>query len=94
MNIKPIKTEKEYKKALKVLERLFDSEPGTPEGEKLEALSIFISHYEDKHFPIEDPDPIEAIKFRMEQFNMKPRDLGHILGYRSRASEILKRKEN
>lgn len=71
MNIHPIKTEEDYQKALDRLEVIFDAEPGTPQGDELEVLSILIEKYEDEYFPIEMPDPIEAIKFRMEQLGMK-----------------------
>ena len=66
MNIKSIKTKKDYQTALLRLESIFDSTPGTKEGDELEVLSILIEKYEDVHFPIEFPDPTEAIKFRME----------------------------
>jgi HTH-type transcriptional regulator / antitoxin HigA len=92
MKAKLIKTEEDYNEALSRLEKIFDSEPGTKEGEELELLSILIDNYEKKLYPIELPDPIEAIKFRMEQLNYKPRDLAKILGFRSRATEILNRK--
>ncbi|NPA43714.1 MAG: helix-turn-helix domain-containing protein [Chlorobi bacterium] len=92
MNIKPIKTEADYQQALARLEEIFDAVPGTPEGDELEVLSLLIEDYEEKHFPIEAPDPVEAIKFRMEQLGMTQKDLARILGYRSRASEILNKK--
>jgi HTH-type transcriptional regulator/antitoxin HigA len=92
MELKPIRTEKEYEKALKRLDEIFDSEPGTKEGDELEVLALIIEDYEEKHYPIEPPHPIEAIKFRMEQMGMKQKDLGDILGHKSRASEILNNK--
>lgn len=92
MNIKVIKTEEDYQKALKRLEILFDMPPDTPEGDEAELLTILIEKYEDEHFPIEAPDPIEAIKFRMEQLNMKKSDLARIIGYKSRVSEIFSGK--
>lgn len=92
MELKPIRSEEEYEKALQRLDELFDSEPGTKEGDELEVLALIIEDYEDKHFPIEPPHPIEAIKFRMEQMGMKQKDLGDILGHKSRASEILNNK--
>lgn len=94
MNIKPIKTIQDYENALQTLERIFDADPNTPEGDTLEILSLLIKDYEDKHFPIDDPDPIEAIKFRMDQMNIQSKDLGKILGATSRASEILHRKRH
>lgn len=92
MNFKPIKTEEEHELALKRIEKIFDAEPGTTAGDELEILVLLVEDYEEKHYPIEAPDPIEAIKFRMEQMNMNQKDLGEILGHKSRASEILNRK--
>ena len=92
MKIKVIKTEKDYQDALKRMEEIFDAEENTPEGDEAEILSILIEKYEDKHYPIEAPDPIEAIKFRMEQMNMRKKDLAEVIGYRSRVSEIFSRK--
>ena len=92
MNIKPIKTESDYKKAIERLEVIFDAEKGTKEGDELEILSILIEKYEADNFPIEMPDPIEAIKFRMEQLGIKQKDLAEIVGFKSRVSEILNKK--
>jgi HTH-type transcriptional regulator / antitoxin HigA len=92
MNIKPLYTESDYEKALKRLEVIFDSKPNTKEGDELEILSILIDDYEKKHYPIEAPDPIEAIKFRMEQMGYKQKDLSSLIGYKGRVSEILNRK--
>ncbi|NOZ35376.1 MAG: transcriptional regulator [Chlorobi bacterium] len=92
MNIHPIKTEKDYEKALERLEQIFDAKQGTKEGDELEILSILIEKYEDEHFPIDLPDPIEAIKFRMEQLGMKQNDLTEVIGFKSRVSEILNKK--
>ena len=92
MNIKPIKNEEDYKDALARLEIIFDSNRGSENGDELEILSILIENYEKEHFPIGLPDPIEAIKFRMEQMNYTQSDLAEILGIKSRASEILNRK--
>ena len=92
MKIKVIKTEKDYQDALKRMEEIFDAEENTPEGDEAEILSILIEKYEDEHYPIEAPDPIEAIKFRMEQMNMRKKDLAEVIGYRSRVSEIFSRK--
>ena len=89
---KAITTEQEYKSALRELEPIFKADPNTPNGQKAELLSILIEAYEDKHYPIPASDPIEAIKFRMEQMNIKSKDLGVIIGYKERASEILNRK--
>lgn len=92
MNIHPIKTEKDYENALDRLEQIFEAKPGTKEGDELEILSILIEKYEDEHFPIELPDPVEAIKFRLEQLGLKQNDLAEVIGLKSRASEILNKK--
>ncbi len=92
MNIKPIKTKADYEKALERLEIIFDAKKGTKEGDELEILSILIEKFEKENFPIELPDPIEAIKFRMEQLGMKQKDLAEIVGFKSRVSEILNKK--
>ncbi len=96
MNIKLIKTEIDYQNALKRLEVIFDAIEETHEGDEAELLTILIEKYEEKHYPILPPDPLEAIKFRMEQNNMKKSDLAKIIGYKSRVSEIFsgKRKLN
>ena len=92
MEIKPIKTKKDYEWALERLEDIFDAKSGTPKGDELELLSILIENYEREHYPIELPDPIEAIKFRMEQMGYEQKDLAKVLGQESRASEILNKK--
>ena len=92
MEIKAIKTEQDYNDALKRLEEIFHAEIDTPEGDEAEVLSILIEKYEDEHYPIGMPDPIEAIKFRMEQMGMKQKDLAEVVGFTSRVSEILNRK--
>jgi HTH-type transcriptional regulator/antitoxin HigA len=92
MNIKPIKTEDDYQEALKRLEEIFDSKPNSKEGDELEILAMLIDNYEKIHSPIELPDPIEAIKFRMEQLNYSNQDLAQIIGLKSRVSEILNKK--
>ena len=92
MDIKVIKTEEGYQQALNRLEVIFDSEPGTAEGDELELLSLLIDKYENFHYPIDLPDPIEAIKFRMEQLNYKPKDLADVIGFRSRVTEVLNKK--
>ncbi len=92
MKLKPIKTEKEYQKALDRLEIIFGAKKDTPEGDELEILSILIEKYENVNFPIGFPDPIEAIKFRMEQLGYNQADLAKIIGLKSRASEILNKK--
>lgn len=92
MEIKPIKTEKDYNQAMERLEIIFDAKLGSAEGDELEVLGILIDQYENEHFPIGLPDPIEAIKFRMEQMGYNQNDLANIVGLKSRASEILNRK--
>ena len=92
MKLKPIKTEKDYELALKRFDKIFDADPDTKEGDELEILALIIEDYEDKNYPIEPPDPIEAIKFRLEQMNMNQSDLAEIIGHKSRASEILNKK--
>ncbi len=92
MKIKPIRTKEDYQKALERLEEIFDAAKGTEQGDELEILSILIDNYEKDHFPIDLPDPIEAIKFRMEQLGMKQKDLADVVGYKSRVSEILNKK--
>ena len=92
MKLKPIKTEQDYIHTLERLELIFDAKPGTNEGDELEILGILLEKYENEHFPIELPDPIEAIKFRMEQLNYTQNDLAEIIGLKSRASEILNKK--
>ncbi|MES2796739.1 MAG: helix-turn-helix domain-containing protein [Bacteroidota bacterium] len=92
MEIKPIKTDRDYNQALERLEVIFDSKKNTLEGDELDILSILIENYENEKFPIGFPDPIEAIKFRMEQMGYNQTDLAKILGLKSRASEILNKK--
>ena len=92
MKISPIKSEKDYEKALQRLEEIFDAERGSKHGDELEILSILIEKYEKEKFPIGMPNPIEAIKFRMEQLGMKQKDLVEIVGLKSRVSEILNKK--
>lgn len=92
MNIKVIKTEEDYNSALKRFEEIFHAPIDSIEGDEAEILSILIEKYEEEHYPIEDPDPVAAIKFRMEQKGMTNKDLAKIIGYKSRVSEIFNRK--
>jgi len=92
MNIKLIKTESDYRTALKRLELIFDAEIGTQESDEADVLGLMIDDYEKKHYPIEAPDPIEAIKIRMEEMRLKQVDLVDEIGGKSRVSEILNRK--
>ena len=93
MNIKPIKTEKDYNSALKRLEVIFDASPNSKEGDEAEILSLLIDNYENEYYPIEAPDPIEAIKIRMEEMEYKQKDLVGVIGGKSRVSEILNKKK-
>lgn len=92
MEINPIKTERAYYQALERLEKVFNMPADTPEGDEAEILSLLIENYENQHYPIETPDPIEAIKIRMEEMDLKQRDLIGVIGGKSRVSEILNRK--
>jgi HTH-type transcriptional regulator / antitoxin HigA len=89
MKAKVIKTEAEYEQALSYLDTLMDAEAGTPQEEELDLFSLLISNYEDEHYPIELPDPIEAIKFRMEQEGLSRKDLVPFIGSQSKVSEVL-----
>jgi HTH-type transcriptional regulator/antitoxin HigA len=92
MSIKPIKTEIDYRMTLKRLEEIFDAAVGTPESDEADILGLMLDAYEKKHFPIDAPDPIEAIKIRMEEMNLKQVDLIDEFGGKNRVSEILNRK--
>lgn len=94
MDIRPIKTEADYDWALHEIEHYFDHEPepGTHEADRFDVLTSLIEGYEAKHWPIEAPDPIAAVKFRMEQAGYKQADLARLLGSKSRASELLNRR--
>jgi HTH-type transcriptional regulator / antitoxin HigA len=91
-NIKLIKTEEDYGLALKKIDSLFDAEPDTEEGDELELLVTLVEIYEKDHFPISNPSPIEAIKFRMDQMNLTPKDLIQYIGSKSKVSEVLSGK--
>ena len=93
MDLKPIKTEQDYRKALERLDIIFDAPTDTKEGDEAEILSMLIENYENEHYPIDAPDPIEAIKIRMEELNMRQKDLVGVIGGKSRVSEILNRKK-
>lgn len=92
MNIKPIKTAEDYKATLARIETIWDAEPNTKKGDELSILVILVENYETEKFKILPPDPIEAIKFRMEQTGLKKTDLARFLGGRNRSTEILNRK--
>jgi len=93
MKINPIKSEKDYRATLKRMEVIFDASVDSKEGDEAEILSLLIENYENEHYPIEAPDPIEAIKIRMEELNMRQKDLVGIIGGKSRVSEILNKKK-
>ena len=92
MEIKVIKTEEEYHEALTRFEVIFDAPIDSHEGDEAEVLAMLIGKFEEEHYPIEAPDPIEAIKFRMDQMNMNYQDLAKVIGYSSRVSEVMNRK--
>ncbi len=94
LEIKPIKTEKDYEEALAEIERLFDARPGTIEADRLEILTTLVEAYENRHYPIPLPDPVEAIKYFLESRGLTRRDLEMYLGGRSRVSEIMNRKRS
>ena len=92
MEIKPIKTEQDYNMSIKRIEELWGAKRDTPEGDELDLLCTLVESYEMKHYPIAPPDPIDAIKFRMEQMGMTNADMVKYLGSQSRVSEILNGK--
>jgi HTH-type transcriptional regulator/antitoxin HigA len=92
MQIKPIRTKADYRAALKEIESLMSAEPNTPAGERLDVLVTLVEAYEKKHFRMDLPDPVEAIKFRMEQKQMTPKDLVPMIGRINRVYEILSRR--
>lgn len=92
MDIKPIKSEADYQSALKEIEKLFGAQPGTPDGDHLEVLVTLVEAYEDEHYQIPLPDPIEAINYFMESRGLSRTDLEPFIGSRARVSEILNRK--
>jgi HTH-type transcriptional regulator/antitoxin HigA len=94
MDIKPIYNKEDYNKALKRVETLWGAKKNTPEGDELDIICTLIEKYESETYPILPPDPVEAIKFRMEQMNLKKADLAAYLGGASRVSEILQRKRS
>lgn len=92
MTIHPIHSKSDYEKALNRIEAIFDAKSGTSEGDELEILGILVEDYEKRHHPIDAPDPVEAVRFRMEQLGLTQRDLAVMVGSKSRASEILSGK--
>lgn len=92
MTVKPIKTETDYEKALERIDMLMDAEPGSERADELDVLVTLVEMYEHKHYPVEAPDPIEAIRFRMEQEGLQQKDLIPLFGSASRVSEVLQKK--
>ena len=93
-DIKPIRTKRDHEAALAEVERLWGSKLGTPEGDRLDVLATLIEAFEEIHYPMDPPDPIEAIKFRMEQQGLNRKDLESLIGTRTRVAEILNRRRN
>jgi len=90
--VRPIRTKRDYEAALKEIERLWGAKAGTSEGDRLDVLATLVDAYEMEHYPMDPPDPVEAIKFRMEQQGLTRRDLEEIIGTRTRIAEVLNRK--
>jgi HTH-type transcriptional regulator/antitoxin HigA len=92
MDIAPIKSQRDYRKALKNIEGLMGAKRNTPEGDRLDVLVTLVEAWERKHFPLDLPDPVEAIKYHMDQNGLQPRDLIPYIGSRNRVHEVLNRK--
>ena len=92
VEVKPIRSEADHEAALTEVERLWGARAGTPEGDRLDVLATLIDAYESAHYPMDPPDPVEAIKFRMEQQGLTRRDLEGMIGTRTRIAEVLNRK--
>jgi len=92
MDVTPIKTKRDYRRALKEIEGLMDAKRGTPEGDRLDVMVTLVEAWEAKHYPLDLPDPVEAIKYHMEQQGLAPRDLMPYIGSRNRVYEVLNRK--
>ena len=91
-NLKPIRSKGDYEVAMAEIERLWGARSGTPEGDRIDILATLVDAYENEHYPMDPPDPIEAIKFRMEQRGLTRKDLADILGSRTRVAEVLNRR--
>ena len=91
-DVKPLRSKAGYEAALKDVERLWGAKSGTPDGDRLDVLATLLDAYEAEHYPMDPPDPVEAIKFRMEQQGLTRRDLEQIIGSRTRIAEVLNRK--
>src|SRR5215471_13400167 len=94
ISVKPIRSKADYNKAVAEIEWLWGARSGTPEGDRLDVLATLIDVYEDRHFPMDPPDPIDAIKFRMEQQGLTRKDLEPMIGSRTRVAEVLNRKRS
>jgi HTH-type transcriptional regulator/antitoxin HigA len=92
MDIRPIRTERDYRRTLKLIDQLMDAQPNTPEGDRLDVLATLVEAWEEKHHPIDAPDPIDAIRFAMEQRGLDRRDLEPLIGSRARVAEVLNGK--
>jgi len=92
MNIRPIRTDADYRSALKEIEGLMDARPGTPRGDRLDVLVTLVEAWERAHFPLDLPDPVDAIRFQMEQSGLTPKDLVPMIGQLNRVYEVLNRK--
>src|SRR5580692_10686768 len=92
--LKPIRTAADYEKALTEIERLWGAKSGTPKGDRLDVLATLIDAYEAEHYPMDPPDPVEAIKFRMEQQGLTRKDLEPLIGTRTRVAEVLNRRRS
>jgi len=92
--VKPIRTRKDYEVALSEVKRLWGAKSGTPDGDRLDVLATLVDAYEAVHYPMDPPDPIEAIKFRMEQQGLTRKDLEPLIGTRTRVAEVLNRKRS
>ena len=92
--LKPIRTKADYERALAEVERLWGAKSGTPEGDRLDILATLIAAYETEHYPMDPPDPVEAIKFRMAQQGLSRKDLEPLIGTRTRVAEVLNRKRS
>lgn len=94
MDIKPIKSKRDYRRALKAIERFMDAKPDTPQGDALDVLATLVDKWEQEHYPIRSPDPVSAIRFAMEQRGLSRRDLEPLIGSRARVAEVLNGKRS
>jgi HTH-type transcriptional regulator/antitoxin HigA len=94
IELKPIRTEADYEAALAEIERLWGARSGTSDGDRLDVLATLVDAYEAKHYPMDPPDPVEAIRFRMEQQGITRKDLEPLIGTRARVAEVLNRKRS